>query len=62
VEKVEVEGERNSTNTELRERESDTDGLTCHVAELSKTITVLKGKVFNFEDMQGFNDKIRKQL
>ena len=52
----------NDANALLHETQAKEKKLTAEVENFNKTITLLKGRIFNFEDMQSFNDKIRKQL
>ena len=61
-EKQESEAAYDDTVRHLHAGQKDIEDLTAEQDLLNKTITLLKGKVFNFADMQSLNDKVRAQL
>ena len=61
-EKQEQEAAYDDTVRHFHAGQKEIEDLTAEQELLNKTITLLKGKVFNFADMQALNEKVRAQL
>ena len=61
-EKQESEAAYDDTVRHCHAGQKEIEDLSAEQDLLNKTITLLKGKVFNFADMQSLNDKVRKQM
>jgi len=61
-EKQESEAAYDDTVRHLHAGQKEIEDLSAEQELLNKTITLLKGKVFNFADMQALNEKVRAQL